>query len=283
MKAAGGGAAVGLAGCKFLEHGYPEEYWIEQPPVPGQEKEAPGEERLVKSVCLQCEGGCGIEVRVVEGRAVRIRGNRDYPTNQGGLCPKGVNGLQALYDPDRIRGPMRRDGERGSGKWKPVSWDEALGEVAARLRALRLKAPQGLAVLGGRYRGHMRALVQRFLAAYGSPNDIDHDSLCSSGDLVAHGLCQGVRDRLAYDWERTRYVLVFGAGFTESFRPTAMMLRVHGMLRGRPGQRAKIVQIDPRFGVSAARADEWVAVRPGTDAALALGIAHVLVRDGLHY
>jgi anaerobic selenocysteine-containing dehydrogenase len=283
MRAAGGGAAAGLAGCKALERGYPEEYWIEQPTLPGQEKAPPGEERFLRSVCMQCEGGCGIVVRVVEGRAVRIAGNRDYPTNQGGLCPKGVNGLQVLYDPDRIRGPLRRDGERGSGAWKPVSWDEAIAEVAARLRTLRRRGqPQGLAVMGGRYRGHMRDLVRRFLTAYGSPNEIDHDSLCSNGDAAAHGLTQGVRDRLAYDWERTRYVLVFGAGFTESFRPTAMMLRVHGVLRGRPGQRAKIVQIDPRFGVSAARADEWVPVRPGADAALALGIAHVLVRDGLH-
>jgi len=276
------GAAAGASGCKALERGYPEEYWIDQPPVRHQAQAPPGEERFVRSVCLQCEGGCGIEVRVVEGRAVRIAGNRDYPTNQGGLCPKGVNGLQVLYDPDRIRGPLRRDGERGSGAWKAISWDEAIAALAARLRDLRQRGkPQALAVVGGRYRGHMRDLVRRFLTAYGSPNDIDHESLCSSADIAAYGLMQGASDRLAYDWERTRYVLAFGAGFTESFRPTAMMLRVHGVLRGRPGQRAKIVQIDPRFGVSAARADEWVPIRPGTDAALALGIAHVLVRDGL--
>jgi anaerobic selenocysteine-containing dehydrogenase len=171
MQAAGGGAAASMAGCKALERGYPEEYWIEQKPPPGHEKVPPGEDRLLRSVCLQCEGGCGIEVRVVEGRAVRIAGNRDYPTNQGGLCPKGVNGLQTLYDPDRIRGPLRREGERGAGSWKPISWDEALAEVAARLSALRQRGqPQALAVMGGRYRGHMRELVRRFLTAYGSPN-----------------------------------------------------------------------------------------------------------------
>lgn len=271
------------SGCKVLERGYPEEYAVEKPPVPGAEGWAQGEERLVKSTCLQCEGGCGIIVRVVEGRAVRIKGNPDYPTNQGGLCPKGLNGLQVLYDPDRIEGPLRRVGERGAGQWQRVSWDEAIAAVASQLRGLRERGESHtVAVLGGRYRGHMRDLVRRFLTAYGSPNEIDHESLCTTADKVSSFLAQGVRDRLAYDWERTKYVLVFGAGFIESFRPTAMMLRIHGHMRqGVPGQRTKIVQIDPRYGVSAARADEWLQIRPGTDGALALGLAHVLVRDRL--
>ncbi len=271
------------SGCKVLERGYPEEYSVEKPPVPGVEGWAQGEERLIKSTCLQCEGGCGIIVRVVEGRAVRIKGNPDYPTNQGGLCPKGLNGLQVLYDPDRIEGPLQRVGARGAGNWKRISWDEAIARVARQLTALRANGESHtLAVLGGRYRGHMRDLVRRFLSAYGSPNEIDHESLCTTGDKVASFLAQGIRERLAYDWERTKYVLVFGAGFVESFRPTAMMLRIHGHMRqGVPGQRTKIVQIDPRYGVSAARADEWVQVRPGTDGALALGLAHVLIRDGL--
>ncbi len=276
-------AAQAASACKVLERGYPEEYWIEKPPVPGAAAWEEGEERLTKSACLQCDSGCGIVVRVVEGRAITIRGNPDYPTNRGGLCPKGLNGIQALYDPDRIKGPLQRVGARGAGNWKQISWEEAITSVAQQLGVLRANGDSHtVAVLGGRYRGHMRELVRRFLAAYGSPNEIDHESLCGGADKVAHFLTQGIRDRMAYDWERTRYVLVFGAGFIESFRPTAMMLRVYGHMRGGiPGQRTKIVQIDPRFGVSAARADEWVQIRPGTDGALALGLAHVLVRDGL--
>ncbi len=283
LKAAAIPAIAGAAGCKVLERGYPESSSVEKPPVPGAASWQPGEERFLKSACLQCPGGCGIVVRVVEGRAVKIDGNPAFPTNQGGLCPKGQNGLQVLYDPDRVKWPLRRVGERGSGKWARISWEEATSEIARRLAALRAEGEaQSVAFLGGRYRGHMRPLVQRFLKAYGSPNDIDAESLCSGGEIV-HDLTQGVRERLAYDWERTRYVLVFGAGFIESFVPTAMMLRVHGQMRsGRPGERAKVVQIEPRCGVSAARADEWVCLKPGTDGALALGIAHVLIRDGLY-
>lgn len=276
-------ATQAASACKVLERGYPEEYWIEKPPVPGAAAWEEGEERFIRSACLQCDSGCGIVVRVVEGRAITIRGNPDYPTNRGGLCPKGLNGIQVLYDPDRIEGPLQRVGARGAGKWKRISWDEAIAAVARQLRTLRDNGESHtVAVLGGRYRGHMRDLVRRFLLAYGSPNEIDHESLCGGADKVAHFLTQGIRDRMAYDWERTKYVLVFGAGFVESFRPTAMMLRIHGHMRGGvPGQRTKIVQIDPRFGVSAARADEWVQIRPGTDGALALGLAHVLIRDKL--
>lgn len=282
----GGGAAAAaataLSGCKTLERGYPEHYEVEKPPVPGVQGWQPGEERFLRSACLQCEGGCGIDVRVVEGRAVKIEGNPDFPTNQGGLCPKGMNGLQVLYDPDRIRGPLRRIGERGEGKWQSISWDDAMGQVAGALRELRAqRQTHTVAILAGRSRGHMRDLIHRFWTAYGSPNEIDHESLCARAPL-AHFLSQGIRNYFAYDWENTRYVLSFGAGFIESFRPTAMMLRIFGHMRGSTtGRRTKIVQIDPRFGVSSARADEWVPIRPGTDAALALGLAHVILRDGL--
>ena len=282
LKATAIPAIAGAAGCKALERGYPESCGIEKPPVPGAASWKPGEERFVKSVCLQCAGGCGIVVRVVEGRAVSIKGNPDFPTNQGGLCPKGQNGLQVLYDPDRVRGPLRASASAAPGNWTRISWDEAISE-SSQARYARANGESHAVACPRRALPRPHApLVRRFLEAYGSPNDIDAESLCAGGEVV-HELTQGMRERLAYDWERTRYVLVFGAGFVESFLPTAMMLRVHGQMRsGRPGERAKIVQIEPRCGVSGARADEWVCIEPGTDGALALGIAHVLIREGLY-
>jgi len=279
----GSSALLGAASCKTLEHGWPEKYEIDKPPVPGLKGWRDGEERVIRSLCLQCEGCCGIAVRVVEGRAVKIEGNPDYPTNRGGLCPKGLNGLQVLYDPDRIRTPLQRVGPRGAGHWEPISWDDAIARVGHELSGLRSAGKaHTLAFLSGRSRGHMPPMISRFLRSFGSPNDIDHESLCGVSDKVAHELMQGVRDRFAYDWANTNYVLSFGAGLVESFRPTAMMLRVYGEMRsGREGHRTKLVQIDPRHGMSAARADEWLAVRPGTDAALALAMAHVIVRDDL--
>ncbi len=238
------------------------------------------EEAWVPSVCLQCPAGCGILVRTMEGRALKIEGNPEHPSNRGTICPKGQAGLQVLYDPDRIQHPLKRAGERGSGRWERIGWDEAIGIVTEQLREIRrVREPHTLVLVGGRFRGQMGPLFARFFAAFGSPNLIGRDPIGAQ----AHYLTQGIKDTFAYDWGNVRYVLSFGASLLEASAPTAYVQRMFGYLRrGRPGYRAKFVQIDPRFSVTAAKADEWFPIRPGTDGALALGIAHVLVREGLY-
>lgn len=241
------------------------------------------DEQIVPGVCLQCPGGCGILVKTVNGRAVKIEGNPAYPSNKGKTCPKGQIGLQILYDPDRIRGPLKRDGERGSGRWKPVGWDEAIGEVAARLQKIRAAAPEGLVVMGGRYRGQMHDLFARFASAFGTPNHVGHSSICEDGSPMAHWATQGFGSYAGYDWDNCRYLITFGGSFLEAWRPTAANLaRYGGMRRGKEGQRFKLVVVDPRFSVTAAQADEWLPVNPVTDGALALGMAHVIIRDRLY-
>jgi len=139
-----------------------------------------GEERLVSSTCLQCPGRCGIRVRVFEGRAVKIEGNPQHPLNRGGLCPKGQAGLQVLYDPDRIPGPMRKIGGRSSTEWEAISWNEALDVLTRRLADLRdAGRSEALLLMGGRFPGHMRELLERFARAYGTPNLVDTSSLCN--------------------------------------------------------------------------------------------------------
>jgi anaerobic selenocysteine-containing dehydrogenase len=243
----------------------------------------PAAERWVPSVCLQCPGGCGILVRVVDGRAVKIEGNPKHPINEGVLCPKGQIGLQILYDPDRIRGPLLRAGPRGSGQWRQIGWDEAITRVVNRLTELRVRGEPHTAVfMNGRNRGQMGDVIGRFCAAYGTPNNVGHSSICADGSALAHYLTQGIKSYLGYDWDRTNYLLCFGGAFLEAWRPTTRLLRAYGhMRRGRP-IRAKLVQVDTRFSVTAAKADEWVAIRPGTDGALALGMAHVIIKEQLY-
>jgi thiosulfate reductase/polysulfide reductase chain A len=241
-------------------------------------------EEFVPGVCLQCPGGCGILVKTVDGRAVKIEGNPAYPSNRGKTCPKGQIGLQILYDPDRIRGPLKRDGARGSGKWKPIPWDQAIAEVAGRLNEVRASGhPESLTVIGGRYRGQMGDIFGRFCDAFGTPNNVGHSSICEDGSPMAHWATQGFKSYAGYDWENCRYVLTFGGSFLEAWRPTAANLARYGsMRRGHEGQRFKLVVVDPRFSVTAAQADEWIPVNPVTDAALALGIAHVIIRERLY-
>ncbi|MBI4200236.1 MAG: molybdopterin-dependent oxidoreductase [Chloroflexi bacterium] len=240
-------------------------------------------ERWVPSVCLQCPAGCGIMVKTVDGRAVKIEGNPLHPINAGKLCPKGQGGLQFLYDPDRIRGPLKRAGPRGGEQWQQIPWEQAIAEVASQLGELRDGGDaHKLVFMSGRSRGQMGGFIGRFLRAYGSPNDVGHSSICEDGSPLGHYLTQGFKAYAGYDWFNTNYVLSFGAGFVEAWRPTTLLLRAYGHLRrGRP-VRAKIVQVDTRFSISAAKADEWVSVRPGTDGALALGIAHVIIKEELY-
>ncbi|MHC4953623.1 MAG: molybdopterin-containing oxidoreductase family protein [Planctomycetota bacterium] len=273
LKTTGGLLAGGLAGCDW---GRPILRRVKGGPLKGAVDHVP-------SVCLQCPAACGILVKRVNGVPIHIRGNPVYPTNRGGLCPKGVAGLQVLYDPDRIKGPLRRAGTRGTDTWRPISWEEAIAEVAERLSRIRKEVgPHSVAFLGGRYQGGMEPLVHRFLRAYGSPNNLGNGSAGSDGTKLALEMTQGIFDYPGFDWERTNYVLSFGASWLEAYRPTAYLLRAYSHLRrGRQGMRAKIVQIDTRFGVTGAKADEWIPIRPGTDAALALSIAHVIVKEGL--
>lgn len=248
------------------------------------EKDTPSySQQWISTICLMCPGGCGVLVRTVNGRAVKLEGNPLHPINTGKVCPKANASLQVLYDPDRINGPMRQVGERGSGDWQAISWDEAIEIVASRLTSIRVEpGPHTIAFMTGRVRGQMGGLIDRFLAAFGSPNHIHHDSLSVDSNRIANELMFGHREQSAYDWDNCNYVLSFGRAFLEASRPTVKQLRAFGsMRRDRPNRRAKFVQIDTRFSITSAKADEWIPIRPGTDGALALGLANVIIAEGL--
>jgi anaerobic selenocysteine-containing dehydrogenase len=179
---------------------------------------------------------------------------------------------------------MRRAGQRGSGQWEQVSWDEALSEVADKLREIRGAGhPEGLVFLHDGKRGPTGGLIARFCRAFGTPNDVPYRRYSADGSPLAHYLTQGWVDHAAYDWENTNYLLCFGGAFLEAWQPLVRQLRAYSRLRrGRPNVRAKLVQIESRASVTATKADEWIPIRPGTEGALALGMAHVIVRDELY-
>ena len=283
LKVLGTGLLGGsLAGCKTGEAEDP--FALKKPPVPGAEKWTEFQEKLTTTACAQCAAGCGVRVRVVGGRAVKIEGHPDNPINRGGIGPRGLSGLQVLYDPDRVTQPMRRKGPRGSGTWEPIDWDAAIAEVAARLSKLRdAGEPHRLAVVSGRERGRVLDLLRRFCESYGTPNLGDGLSRRFGAIAQAASMTQGVHEIPAYDWTNTRYVLSVGAGLLESSCQAIFFTRGMAELRrGNAGTRAKIVQVEPSFSRTAAQGDEWIGIAPGTHAAFVLGIAHVLVRDGLH-
>ena len=239
------------------------------------------DEKYLPTICTMCPSSCGLSVRVVDGRAVKIEGNSLHPVNQGVCCPKGQASLEVLYSPERIRQPMTRANR--SADWKNISWDQALALAATKLGDLRVRGDaHTLAFVHGDTRGQMRALIQRFLAAYGSPNAIDTSDRDTQAARLAMFMTQGIHDVPVYQFEGMRYLISFGGSFIESNQALLTALSGVGFLRRGTPQRGKFVVIDPRLSVSAAKADEWIPIRPGTLGALALGMAYVIVKSELY-
>ncbi len=242
-----------------------------------------GPENWSPSVCWLCPAGCGLKVRTIGTRAVKIQGNPLHPVSRGGLCPKALAGLQELNHPDRLRAPLKNTGTRKSPQWRQISWEEAVTTVAAKLRGLRgAGQAHGVVWIDGPERNLRSRLVRRFLSAYGSPNYLTMPSGRDAFQTAVY-LQQGVDQPVAYDLENTRYLLSFGVNLLEGWGSPVSLMRVFGRWRdAASGRHTKFVQIEPRFSITAARADEWVSLRPGTEAALALGMAYVLITEGLY-
>lgn len=243
-------------------------------PVP-----AGGEVTYVNSTCTLCPGGCGITVRKVEDRVVKIEGMAGHPVNDGGICILGLAGAQLLYGPNRVTTPLKRVGARGQNQWEPISWKAALAEVAAKLGELRTKnESQGLACITGAGRGTVYQLLARFLSAYGSPNLI---SAATAADAQAQALrhLTGLEGAVGYDLENSTYVLSFGAGLLEGWGAPARTFKANSL---RVDHGGKLIQVEPRLSNTAAKADKWLPVTPGSEADLALGLAGVIIAESLY-
>jgi len=247
---------------------------------------AKGKVSHVDTVCTLCPGACGIRVRKVGNRVVKIEGRKNYPVNRGGICPLGIAGPQILYNEGiRWKSPMVRMGERGSNQWKQISWKEALDTLGARIKGLRESGrPHEVAAIdGNQSRSTMALLTKRLLDAVGSPNYI---SLTNYEDTYAMTqlLMQGNEGPLALDLEHSDFVLSFGCGLVDGWGAPGRMLNAWGKwLSGDTKKNTFVAQIDPRASDTAMKADLWIAPFPGTEAALALGIAHVLVREKAYH
>ncbi|WP_419661680.1 QrcB: quinone reductase complex, subunit beta [Desulfosarcina variabilis str. Montpellier] len=233
-----------------------------------------GEVVYEASTCSLCPGGCGISVRKIDNRAVKIEGQKGHPINDGGMCMLGLSGLQLLYGPTRIKSPMKRIGERGEGKWQKISWEEAIGLVTEKLTDIRNKGEaHTVAAISGSDKGTVPALFKRFMTAVGSPNFMCTPSRRFADQLAVNKLFGGA-GYTGFDLENADYILSFGSGIADGWGAPVRMFKVcsHWKEKNIP-----VVQIEPRLSNSAAKASRWVPINPGTEADLALGIAAVML------
>jgi len=238
-----------------------------------------GEINYVKSACTLCGGGCGITVTKVENRAIKIEGTRHHPVNDGGICILGLSGLQLLYGPTRIQTPLKRTGKRGEGKWEKISWKAAVSEVTKQLKDLKSKGQaHTLGCIAGSNHGTAPSLFNRFLTAYGSPNFFSTPSIQDSYELAIR-LMQGPKALPGFDLENSDYIVSFGSGLIEGWGSPVRMFKAKSIWSK---SKSKVVQVEPRLSTSAAKADQWLPAKPGTEAALALGLAHVIIDEALY-
>lgn len=238
------------------------------------------------SICRLCPAGCGIIVRVMEGRAKKIEGNPVYPVNQGKLCARGQSGLQVLYHPDRIRGPLRRSGPRGTGQFEQVSWEAALDEVMSRLTPLASAGQLAqVTLMTGPLRGHLGLLVSRLASSSRGLQWMPLDPLeeatlrAALGGPPTQPAAPGI-PLPQLDIANARFILSFGADLLSSWISPVQHGVAYGRFRGRPKDRGVLVQVEPRLTATGASADRWIPVRPGSEGYLALAVARVMIERG---
>ncbi len=234
--------------------------------------------KSVPSACMMCPAGCGILGYLEYGKVEKIGGNPLDPNSRGRLCAKGIAGLNHLYNPDRVPVPLRRVGKRGEGRWKEVSWDEALKEVALRLQALQAEGRHHDFLIRNTWDLSSNDLAGRFASSFGGPTTFHHALLESpNGSSALRGVTgyeMGVGDI-----GRSRYILNFGGNPYESH--FLYLPFIQRLVDARVNLGAKLVTFDVRISQTAGKSDEWFPIIPGTDGMVILSMAYVIASEGL--
>ena len=234
------------------------------------------------STCQGCTAWCPVEFFVQDGRLAKVRGNQLSKANNGYCCPRGHLMVQQAYDPDRIKVPMKRTNPvKGRGvdpKFVPITWDEALDTVADKMLELRKNnEPEKLLYMRGRYSSTSTDLLYGTLPKiYGTPNYYSHSAICAEAEKMGSGLTQGFFGYRDYDLAKTTCLVIWGTDPLSSNRQVPNAINKFGDIF----DRGSVITVDPRFSTSAAKATEWLPIKPGEDGALAAGIAHVLLTEG---
>src|SRR5579871_4272938 len=252
------------------------------PYVVPDENVIPGVPTFYATACHECPAGCGVVARVREGRVVKLEGNPRDPIGAGALCARGQAALQGLYNPDRLAGPRRRT---PGGALTPLSWESALEALRTALRSAAAAGRDRVAFLSASGGPTLDAIVPRWLAAFGSTRWVVHEPLDDEPARAAAERCFGRRDLPTYRLDAADVLVSFGADFLETWRSPVELTRQYAAFRApRPREGEPTIGwsawVGPRLGLTAARCDEWLAARPGTEASLALALLAVLAREG---
>lgn len=228
--------------------------------------------------CEMCFWRCGVLAQVADGKVLRVEGNPNHPLTKGRLCARGNAGTELLYDPDRLKYPQLRAGKRGEGKFKRVPWEQALDYFAQRLTDIKTQyGPESVAYFP---HGVASAFFSTLMKAYGTPNAAEPAfAQCRGPREVGYALTfgAGLGSPEPVDLEEAKAIVLIGSHIGENIFTSQVTALADGLSRG-----AKLIVVDPRFSTSAAKADWWLPIRPGTDIALLLAWINVLIAEKLY-
>lgn len=232
---------------------------------------------LIPTICFNCEAACGL-LAYVDRQTLRIQkfeGNPEHPGSRGRNCAKGPATLNQVTDPERILYPLRRAGTRGGGQWERVSWDQALDDIAGRIRSALVEGRQKEIMYHLGRPGHELVYLQRVFHAWGIDGHNSHTNVCSASARAGYSFWHGL-DRPSPDHSKARFILLLSSHLEAGhyFNPHAQRI-VEGKMAG-----ARVCVIDTRLSNTASMADYWLSPWPGTEAALLLAMCHVILRDG---
>lgn len=251
--------------------------------------ETAGETKIVRTACRACIAKCGVLAHVKNGRVVKLEGDPEQPMTKGKLCAKGLSGIQALYNPNRLKYPMKRVGKRGENKWQRITWDEALDIISDKLMETREKygAETVIGTTGGGGNPEFKS-VFGFMNAFGSPNAFEPGAAqCFMPRVAANLLIRGRggtnsiadTDALEIYSEDTPMKTLVLWGTVPAYDSPSQGGRAVVELRAKG---VKTVVIDPRFTADASKADVWLPIRPGTDVALMLCWIRYIIENKLY-
>jgi len=236
-----------------------------------------GYDRVIRTHCRMCHGGCGVLVFLKEGIVKKILGDPDCPINHGTLCSKGIASSRLLYHPDRLLYPLKRKGPKGKGLWERISWDEALDLIAQRILEYKEKYGAESIVMGYGTGRENEAVIYRFANLLGTPNVLTAGHFCYGPRVATSIITCGSVPVADYD-NNPACIMVWGNNLVISNPDEYKGERFSQALDAG----AQLIAVDPRLTRISARANLWLRPRPGTDAALALGMAHVIIKEHLY-
>jgi thiosulfate reductase/polysulfide reductase chain A len=230
----------------------------------------------VHTMCEMCVWRCGVLAKVVDGQVVKLEGNPEHPHSKGNLCPRGQSGLMNTYDPDRVLTPLIRVGKRGEGNFRKATWEEALDLTASKMLGIKDKYGPEAMVFSSTH-NLSQVQFENLLNGFGSPNYGTQRSLCFNAMIVANLTTYGMEEpERVYD-DQLQYIILTGRNLMEAISTSETSDLSHAIDRG-----AKVIYLDPRFTKTAAKAAEWLPIKPGTDLAFHLALLNVIIGEGLY-